>query len=867
MSIALRGRLLVWTCSVLLVANLAQAQIQLPTESQLAAFQGVSAKDDAPISVKAVFAEANGPTPARLYITAEIKKDWHIYSLTQPKGGPLPSKIKLPESPHYKVAGQFKSSPQPTVHLYPEAYGDLPVEEHQGRVTFYAPLEIAKGVDARNLKIDGKLNVQACNADNCLPPQDYPFAAQLGQPPKLEPENDKQSAVPRQDDSPINASLGEYKNPRSHSTIRGSIEPQTAAPGDTVRLTLSAEPADQWHVYALADKAEAVGSKPTLIVFTETSGFTPSTPKASSQPVRKPADGPVGFEQVYHEGPVSWTVQFKLPADAAHGEHSIRGLMGFQTCWAKNCDLPQATEFSTTLTVAAVAKPGEKPLAFTDAKYGEAAKLAAARSPQATDEGAIAASYRSPTTATGAASPGTNKADPTLIGTLFLGFMGGMLLNLMPCVFPVIGLKVLSFVEQGGHSRRQAFILNLWYSLGLLAVFLALATLAVVVGVGWGGQFQNAGFTVTLTCIVFVFALSFLGVWEIPIPGFVGSGKANDLAAQEGGIGAFMKGVLTTVLATPCTGPFMGPALSWSVAQPPTVTYSVFAAVGLGMATPYLVIGVFPSLLRFLPRPGMWMETFKQVMGFVLLGTVVWLLTSVPWIYVVPCVAMLMALWAACWWIGRTPLTSGMGDKLRAWGWATAFSGAIGLFAFNWLAGYMEHQFERKLDAVIAARAETAGPESGDELTALLRERQHKLSTTPPDELPWQAFTSKRLKLLTDNNYTVLVDFTAQWCPTCKVNEAVAFNTQETRQFMDANEIVPLVADMTEQFPAAEELLVQLGNASTAIPYAVIFPAGQADKPIMLDGPLLKNQVIAALQQAGPSKTAASTSTTAMLGQ
>jgi thiol:disulfide interchange protein len=284
------------------------------------------------------------------------------------------------------------------------------------------------------------------------------------------------------------------------------------------------------------------------------------------------------------------------------------------------------------------------------------------------------------------------------------------------------------------------------------------------------------------------------------------------------------------------------------------------------MASPYILIGAYPQLLRFLPRPGAWMETFKQLMGFVLLGTVVWLLTSIPWAYIVPCVAMMMVLWAACWWIGRTPLTADLGAKLRAWGWAAAFSGAMSLFCFVWLADAMEHRFQRTLDTEFAQRDDASGALAGGDRdwNLFLQDRQQKLQATPKNALPWQAFSNKRLKMLTDNGYTVLVDFTAQWCPTCKVNEAVAFNTADTRASLDAHGVVPLVADMTEDSPAAKELLEQLGNHATSIPYCAIFPAGQADKPIILDGPLLKQHVIAALEQAGPSKNAINSRATAM---
>ena len=158
-----------------------------------------------------------------------------------------------------------------------------------------------------------------------------------------------------------------------------------------------------------------------------------------------------------------------------------------------------------------------------------------------------------------------------------LAFVGGLILNLMPCVLPVIGLKVMSFVEQSGKSRAHAFMLNLWFAAGIISVFLLLGLLAATLGLTWGGQFGNTSFNVTIAAVVFAMALSLLGVWEVPIPGFFGSGSVQSAAAKEGPLGAFFKGVVTTVLATPCTAPLMAAAIAWAVTQPIATKLVVFA--------------------------------------------------------------------------------------------------------------------------------------------------------------------------------------------------------------------------------------------------------------------------------------------------
>jgi thiol:disulfide interchange protein len=320
---------------------------------------------------------------------------------------------------------------------------------------------------------------------------------------------------------------------------------------------------------------------------------------------------------------------------------------------------------------------------------------------------------------TGDSGATVNVASAELLRNIGIGFIAGLLLNLMPCVLPVIGLKIMSFASQAGEARGRVIALNLYFVAGLVSVFLALAALAAFLGMGWGEQFQRPEFSIVLASIVFVFALSFLGVWEIPIPGFVGSGKAMGAAQREGPIGAYLKGVLTTLLATPCSGPLIVPTLAWALNQPKPVIFATFASMGLGMGFPYLMISMFPRLINLLPKPGAWMDTFKQIMGFVLLATVVWIFSFLNADYFVPTLALLFSLWAACWWIGRTPLTAEASEKIKAYLSAGGFAALLGWFSFRLLL--------------------------------------------PGVEVDWSEYTPQALANLRDRNVTVLVDFTADW--------------------------------------------------------------------------------------------------------
>jgi thiol:disulfide interchange protein DsbD len=571
----------------------------------------------------------------------------------------------------------------------------------------------------------------------------------------------------------------------------------------TGQLSVTADVKKGFHIYAPSQPRPFLATKITVA---ESSAIHVTGPFTASRPAEIRKHPTIKVELHEYEGQVTWTAPVEF-LSASEADLVARGTVFSQACDESRCLPPETYPFKAVL--ASQAAP-----ASADARPPDRFSL---------DDIEVA-------------PPASSFS---IWAILPLAFVAGLLLNLMPCVLPVVGLKLLSFVHQANDSRRRVLLLNVAYTAGLLSVMLVLASVAVFAGLGWGEQFSSTAFSVTLAALVFAFALSFLGIWEIPVPGFVGAAEAGS-AHREGLTGAFSKGVLSTLLATPCSGPFLGAALAWAVAQPAPLTYTVFTFVGLGMASPYLLVGLFPSLVRFLPRPGNWMVTFKQLMGFLLLATVVYLLSFLAVPSVVPTVLLLLGVGLGCWWVGRVSLAEPLGRRLRAWGLATATVAATAWLSFGWLENVMAERFQRSAERLLSARgagpggvAPAAGPVSG---------------------IAWEPFSPQRLEALVNDGKTVFVDFTADWCLTCKANDAAAIERPEVVQLLRSNGVVALRADKTGPAPAVDATLRRLGNKAASIPFYAIFPSNSPSRPLLLDGLLTSPApVVKALQQAGPS--------------
>jgi len=410
---------------------------------------------------------------------------------------------------------------------------------------------------------------------------------------------------------------------------------------------------------------------------------------------------------------------------------------------------------------------------------------------------------------TAAAGPATAAEPPSLLLVLGFALLGGLILNLMPCVFPVLSIKAVSVLESRrgdpAAERRHA----LAYTAGVVASCAAVAVMLVLLRgggelLGWGFQLQSPVFVALLAYLMLALGLSLSGVVQF---GTSLMGVGQGLTEQGGYAGSFFTGVLAVVVASPCTAPFMGTALGYALAQPAAIALLVFVTLGLGLALPFLLLGFFPALGAWLPRPGHWMETFKQVMAFPLYLTAVWLVwvlgrqTDIDGVGLV--LVGLVAVAFALWLWGSTP--RGLGKTALA---ILAAVGALGLLG---------HPALRSAQAKPGAAAVAEGERYSDQRLAALRAERR----------------------------TVFVNFTADWCITCKVNEKVLLRSDALRQALAERNVAWLTADWTTPDPEVTAALARFGRSG--VPLYVLYPNG--GEPVVLPQILTPDIFLEALRQ------------------
>ena len=403
---------------------------------------------------------------------------------------------------------------------------------------------------------------------------------------------------------------------------------------------------------------------------------------------------------------------------------------------------------------------------------------------------------------------------------LLFGFIGGIILNLMPCVLPVISLKIFGFIQQAGQSRQKILRSGIAFTIGIFAWFLALALLLIgLKGAGrdvtWGGfQFTNAYFVLALSVIVLVFALNLFGVFEISLPQSMTRGLLST-SDRKDFVGSFFQGVFATVLATPCTAPFLGTALGFAFTQSPAIILAMFVAVAAGMSAPYLLLSAQPAWLRFLPKSGPWMLHLKQFMGFLLLATLLFLLyvlgaqRGVEGTIWASC--FLLVISVACWMKGAFAAPTASAAKRRLV--------LVLMLVLVFASGiyFIGDKFQSTEFA--SADSQLRGG--------------------------WQLFTPDRLQTELEQGHTVFVDFTAAWCLTCKFNEASVLESAEVRDAFQRHGVVKLKADWTNGDPLITKLLQHFGRPG--VPLYVLYP-GKNEEPIVFPELLTKGILLEKLE-------------------
>jgi thiol:disulfide interchange protein/DsbC/DsbD-like thiol-disulfide interchange protein len=397
---------------------------------------------------------------------------------------------------------------------------------------------------------------------------------------------------------------------------------------------------------------------------------------------------------------------------------------------------------------------------------------------------------------------------PPLEQVLAFAFLGGLILNLMPCVFPVLAMKAVALAKGAARGRAHAHALS--YTIGVLVTFAALggallAARAAGAAAGWGFQFASPAFVTAVAWLLFAVGLNLSGVFQV---GSALAGAGSDLAAREGHAGSFFTGLLAVLVATPCTAPFMGVAVAAGLAAPPVVTMLVFLVMGLGLATPYVALAAVPGLARIAPKPGPWMDVLKQALAFPMYGAAAWLL----------------------WVVSQESGSEGV--------LGTA-AGFVLLGFAGWVIGISQHApapTRRFGQSVAAAALLTAlAVLSGIAVAPATR------TVTSLTENA-QAFTPARLAALRREGRPVFVNMTAAWCVTCLVNERVAIATTAVQQAFAAHQVAYLKGDWTRQDPAISAYL--RANGRDGVPLYVYYPP-RGGEPQVLPQILTENAVLA----------------------
>lgn len=523
---------------------------------------------------------------------------------------------------------------------------------------------------------------------------------------------------------------------------------------------------------------------------------------------------------------VTLTLPFTVKANARPGKSTVQVLLSYNLCYESGmCDPPEEAEGKLAIEII-----NSRPISETMVAAPEQAEEL--ESPETAEEQEMARTeVAEPLTDEANESAETAEADKErpwteILKYMIFAFLGGLILNITPCVLPILPIRIMSIINQAEKDRSKVFKHVMVYTLGVLISFGILAS--VFIGIqaagqtaGWGTQNQNPYFGVALLAIVFVFALSLLGVFEITAPGMNAATKAT----TKGGYGgSFFGGIFAFLMAISCTGPFLGAALPFAMALVPALIMVFFLMIGLGFAFPFILIGIFPKALKIIPKPGDWMVLFKELMGFVLLWLVYTMLKTTlaltGGLYLLSVIWFLMILGFAVWLYGK--FVRFEYSRLTQWIFTILPLIMIILAAWHYLPIQEKH-----------LAVESVAPE-GDEMLQ-----------SPHAPEGWYVFSPQLVERLRAEGKSVFIDFGAEWCKNCKTNERTVLFTEDIMQDFAAKGVVLLKGDFTKKDPVILDWIT--AHERLGVPFNALYIPGE--EPIIFPELLSKGMIRDALSK------------------
>ncbi len=749
------------------------------------------AANKAKVSLVSSVAAVAAGKPFDVGLRFEQESGWHIYWQNSGDSG-LPPTIqwKLPEG---FTAGDLQF-PVPKRHVSP---GDIITNILPGEPVLLVTMTPPGSISASTVKVAGEVRYLICN-QNCLQEK-----ANVELEIPVQPSGDEPK--PANDELFNRARRALPKSSSKYVTITPSLAPAHLAPGAKFELELAIEVAKGHHIQSHTP------TMPSLIpadVFLERRDGVrfgrPVFPEGKKRP-----DKYLG-ELSEYEGRITVRTSGDVSADRTPGPARIAGVFTFQACDEKgNCFPPEALSFSLV-----TGRASATPTALESVTQAGTTSAPAERSDGDGLEGFLGRFG--------------------LLG-LFAGcFLYGLFINATPCVLPLLSIKVLGFVQQSHDSRKQTLALGLSFGAGVMVFFVALGLLAA----RGSNVLQYPVAVIALSAVVLAMALSMLGVYTLQVP--AAAVNLESKIHHEGVLSSFGKGALAPVLGFACTGPLLAGAFGWATQQPRPIAITAFLFAGLGMASPYMLLGANPKWLSFLPKPGNWMITFERIMGFLLMGMVVWLMhplitqigaEGLEWTLV-----FFVAVAFGCWLWGKIDFTMSAATRWRYRAGSLIVVGLCAVLVYGWIYP-LEPAVQQAEKTRMALLGATAPAES---------------------EIAWRPWSPQAVEEVVRSGRVAFVDFTAAYCTVCKVNKKAAINTAEVKEKLKALRAEAFVADFTSGDDAIFVTLQKHGRAG--VPLNLIYPAGKPGSPIVLEPNLTKSYLLEKLDEAGAVQSASAAS-------